>query len=204
MGLTTGILVFDDVEELDFVGPLSVFGCASRLSADDRVVLIGKTKDAVRGTNGAIFLPAFDFADAPPLDVVLVPGGRGTDTVKDDETVQGWLQGVAKDARWIASVCSGSFVLHSAGLAAGRSITTHHGMKERLRSLGANVTEAQERYVVDDPLVTSAGVSAGIDMALWLLGALKGVEFARKVQAIAEYYPRPPYSSENRVSVDRR
>lgn len=204
MALTTGILVFEDVEELDFVGPLSIFGCASRLSTGDRVVLIGKTKEPVRGTNGAIFLPAFDFAEAPALDVVIVPGGRGTDIIKDDEAVRHWLLGVAERARWIASVCSGSFVLHTAGLAAGRSITTHQGMKQRLRALGAEVVETRERYVVDGRLVTAGGVSAGIDMALWLIGELKGVEFARQVQGITEYFPEPPYQPDAALPAGER
>ncbi len=193
MSVTVGILVFDGVDELDFVGPLDVFGAASRGHDDHKVVTIGSRKTPFRGGNGLAFMAEHDFSEAPPLDVIVVPGGRGASQLVQDKPVLEWVRGAAASARWICSVCSGSFVLQAAGLTEGRCITTHSQGIEVLRSAKPGQAVATQRYVVDGNLVTSAGVSAGIDMSLWVVGQIYGEDHARTVRAMLEYYPDPPY-----------
>lgn len=193
--ITVGILVFDGVDELDFVGPLNVFSYSARANGDkDRVVLVGRHRQQLKGVNGLRFLPEFDLSEAPSLDILVVPGGWGTTALLKDHTLLEWIGRQAKAANWIASVCTGSFLLHAAGLTEGKRIATHHGMIEELRRLGAEVVDGQ-RYIVEGKMVTSAGVSAGIDMALWIVGQVDGSEHARLVQSHLEYHPEPPYRS---------
>lgn len=114
MGVTVGILVFDAVDELDFVGPLDVFSYAAEWGRHgDEVAIVAPDMGSMQGVNGLTFIPQYDFAHAPPLDVILVPGGYGTQRLAEDERVLEWLRNGAKAARWICSVCTGSFVLAS-------------------------------------------------------------------------------------------
>lgn len=189
MAITVGILVFDGVDELDFVGPLDVFGAAGWGRDDIRVVTIGSRRTPFRGVNGLSFTAAHDFADAPPLDVLVVPGGLGTETLGQDETVLDWLRRASADVRWLCSVCTGAFVLQAAGLAEGRRITTHSGATGLLRSIHSGEVVDGQRFVVDGNLVTAAGVSAGIDMALWVVGQLHGQDHRRTVASLIEYAP---------------
>jgi transcriptional regulator GlxA family with amidase domain len=196
MGITTGILIFDDFEELDAVGPWEVFTMAKMLSPEDRVVMIAATREPVRAAKGMRILPDHSFADAPALDVVLVPGGQGTRReVANPELIE-WLRKVGAQCKWVTSVCTGALLLHEAGFAKGKRVTTHWGFVEQLRKRGDVEVLEKLRYVRDGNLVTSAGVSAGIDMALWLVGQIHGVQAARQVQHFMEYDPAPPYSAE--------
>jgi transcriptional regulator GlxA family with amidase domain len=190
-----GILIFDGVEELDFVGPWEVFKSAAELN-QDTVVLLAEKDGPVTCANGLRVLPERTLAKAPPLDVILVPGGVGTRREVDNAALIGWLRDVGARCRWVTSVCTGSFLLHAAGFAQGKRVTTYWGRVEALRARG-NVTVLEGvRYVRDGNLVTSAGVSAGIDMALWLVGQLNDPAFARRVQKNIEYEPAPPYTAE--------
>ena len=193
MSVTVGILVFDGVDELDFVGPLDVFGAAGYGREDTKVVTIGRHRTPLRGGNGLRFTAEHDFSDAPPLDVVVVPGGFGTDQLVKEQPVLEWLRTVSASARWICSVCTGSFVLQAAGLAEGRRITTHSMAIDQLRSAKTGHAVEGQRYVVDGNMVTSAGVSAGIDMSLWVVGQIYGEDHARSVRSMRDYNPAPPY-----------
>ncbi len=196
MGITTGIVLFDDAEELDFVGPFEVFTMAGMERPDDRVVLIAERSDPVRCAKGMRVIPDCTFEDAPELDVILVPGGQGTRVESKNPVLLDFVRKASTGCSWITSVCTGSYVLSEAGLVSGRKITTHWAFVEELRkSTDATVLE-RVRYVRDGNVVTSAGVSAGIDMALWVLGQLTGPDYARKVQRYMEYDPAPPYSAE--------
>jgi transcriptional regulator GlxA family with amidase domain len=195
MGITTGMLIFDDAEELDFVGPWEVFTMARHVKPDDRVVTIAPTLEPVRCAKGMRVVPDHAFADAPELDVVLVPGGIGTRREVDNPVLIDWLRKAGARCSWVTSVCTGSLLLHEAGFAKGKRITTHWGFVPALRERGAEVLE-RVRYVRDGNLVTAAGVSAGIDMALWLVGQIHGVAVARQVQRAMEYDPAPPYTAE--------
>jgi transcriptional regulator GlxA family with amidase domain len=128
------------------------------------------------------------------LDVILVPGGQGTRREVDNKALLEWIAAQAKTAAWTTSVCTGAMLLTAAGPARGKRVTTHWAFIETLRARGeaAEVLE-HYRYVQDGNIVTSAGVSAGIDMALWLVGRLHDIPFARQVQRRMEYEPLPPY-----------
>jgi transcriptional regulator GlxA family with amidase domain len=196
MALTTGILVFPDAEELDFVGPYEVFTMARLGREEDRVVTIAERAEPVRCAKGLRVLPDHGFADAPPLDVLLVPGGQGTRKEVANPALIDWLRKAAVPCTWVTSVCTGTLLLHEAGLARGKRVTTHWGFVETLRQRGDIEVLEKVRFVRDGRLVTSAGVSAGIDMALWLVGQIYGVPHARHTQRLMEYDPAPPYTAE--------
>jgi transcriptional regulator GlxA family with amidase domain len=194
---TIGILLFDDAEELDFVGPWEVFTMATADLGEARVVTIAERPGPIRCAKGLRVLPDCDFAGAPELDAVLVPGGQGTRREAENPVLLDWLAKAASRCQWVASVCTGSLLLHASGLAAGRRITTHWAFVEALRGRAPDATVLERvRYVRDGNLVTAAGVSAGIDMALWLVGQIWGVERARRTQRLMEYDPAPPYQAE--------
>jgi transcriptional regulator GlxA family with amidase domain len=193
MPFTTGVLLFDDAEELDFAGPWEVFTMA-RMEGD-RVVTIAERDQPIRAAKGLRVLPDHTLADAPPLDVLVVPGGEGTRREVENPAVLDWIKSAAANCTWVTSVCTGSYVLHAAGLVADRQVTTHWGFVDQLREQG-NVTVLENvRYVRDGNVVTAAGVSAGIDMSLWVVGQLYGIPHARVVQRLMEYDPAPPYAA---------
>ncbi|MEQ8840530.1 MAG: DJ-1/PfpI family protein [Acidimicrobiales bacterium] len=201
---TYGLLVFDDAEELDFVGPWEVFTASSMLKTfdgrpADTVVLIAEALEPVRCNKGMRVLPDHTLTDHPALDVVLVPGGQGTRTEKDNPGLMAWLAGVAETATWVTSVCTGSLLLHEAGPGRGRRLATHWGFEDALEARGDCAVVRDQRWVVDDTgaggtVVTSQGVSAGIDMALWLVGQIETPAHARATQHYIQYDPAPPYA----------
>lgn len=201
---TIGLVLFDGAEELDWVGPFEVFTMAQQasngegLAARIRVLLISEDGGLAAGAKGMRAEVDASFATCPDLDVLLIPGGIGTRTEMKNEAMLDFLRRQAPGCDWVTSVCTGSAVLERAGLTRGKRITTHWGYIPTLRETAgddATVLEAV-RYVRDGNLVTSAGVSAGIDMALWLTGQLCGVDHARKTQRMMEYDPAPPYTAE--------
>lgn len=196
MAITTGIVVFEEAEELDFVGPWEVFTMAAMLNPGNRVVLIAQESRPVACAKGMRVLPDHTFADAPALDVVLVPGGLGTRREAENPVLIDWLRRVGPQCTWVTSVCTGALLLYEAGLAKGKRVTTHWGFVETLRTRPDITVLEHRRYVRDGNVVTAAGVSAGIDMALWLVGQLHGIECARNVQHWMEYDPAPPYAAE--------
>ncbi|MBT4490345.1 MAG: DJ-1/PfpI family protein [Rhodospirillaceae bacterium] len=194
---TFGILFFDGTEELDAVGPWEVFTMASKQRDDIAVVAVSEHGGTVTCGKGMRILMDHGFADAPKLDVLLVPGGQGTRTEVDNPALLHWIANVAKDCQWVTSVCTGSLLLAEAGPAAGKRITTHWAAMDLVRKRGkAGEVLEGVRYVRDGNVVTSAGVSAGIDMALWLIGEMYSPGFARSVQRNMEYDPAPPYAAE--------
>jgi transcriptional regulator GlxA family with amidase domain len=197
MGPTFGMLLFPDLEELDLIGPWEVFTSAVAAHPDGgRVVAIAEGTDPVRCNKGLQIIPDCDFASAPPIDVVLVPGGQGTRREVDNPVLIDWLRKTGESCRWVTSVCTGSLLLSAAGFTAGRTITTHWAFVETLRERAPDTTVlSNARYTCDGNLVTAAGVSAGIDMALWLVGQIWTRDHARTVQRYIEYDPAPPYSA---------
>ncbi|HSR85365.1 MAG TPA: DJ-1/PfpI family protein, partial [Streptosporangiaceae bacterium] len=129
----------------------------------------------------------------PPLDVLLVPGGQGTRRAVGNPAVIDWIKSVSDAAAWTTSVCTGALLLHEAGPARGRRVATHFGFEDALEARGDVTVVRDARYVVDGNLLTSQGVSAGIDMALWLVGRLHGRDHARAVRRYIQYEPAPPY-----------
>jgi transcriptional regulator GlxA family with amidase domain len=194
---TIGMLIFDDAEELDFVGPWEVFTMAAKIRNDIRVVTIAERAEPVRCAKGMRVVPDHTLADAPALDVVLVPGGIGTRREVNNPVLIDWLRKIAPDLRWITSVCTGALLLCEAGFARGKRVTTHWAFLEELRKRYPDVEVlGNVRYVREERLCTAAGVSAGIDLALWLTGQMWGVDTARNTQRAMEYDPAPPYAAD--------
>lgn len=140
--------------------------------------------------------------DHPRFDVLLVPGGWGArETEPTNPVLSGWIAKVAAQVDWVASVCTGAFLLHAAGPARGRRVATHWASEDTLEQLGEVTVVRDARYVVDGNLVTSQGVSAGIDMAVWLVGRLHGRDHARAVRRYIQYEPAPPYLADEPIDV---
>ncbi len=201
---TIGIVLFERAEELDWVGPFEVFTMAREVSGGQgpasaiRVVLVNEEGGVVTGAKGLRNEVDASFADAPRFDVLLIPGGIGTRREMTNPRMLEFLAEKASECEWVTSVCTGSGVLEAAGLTQGKRITTHWGYLPTLREKAGGETTVLEnvRYVRDGRLLTAAGVSAGIDMALWLVGELFGVAHARLTQKVMEYDPAPPYAAE--------
>ncbi|HWA31682.1 MAG TPA: DJ-1/PfpI family protein [Rhizomicrobium sp.] len=202
MTLKIGFLLFNDAEELDFVGPWEVVTMANEVagysdkSKPFEPLMIAKTMEPVRCRKGMRVLPDATLTTCGKLDIILIPGGQGTRTEVKNEVLLDWIAKTAPQCRWITSVCTGALLLTAAGPAKGKRVTTHWGFVDQLRARNeaAEVLE-NVRYARDGNVVTAAGVSAGIDMALWLVGQIESPEFARNVQRAMEYDPAPPYAA---------
>jgi transcriptional regulator GlxA family with amidase domain len=200
MTKTVGIVLFPDFEELDAMGPREVLGMMARITAGRwRVAIVSEDGAPVRGFLGTSIVADHSFADCPPLDVILVPGGTGTRTQVDNEKLIGFIRGAGASAEYVVSVCTGSFLLHRAGFLSGKRATTHWGSISDLKALGDVEVGEGERWVRDGNVITSAGISAGIDMSLYLVSQLTDRQTAANVQKMMEYYPQPPELAEARA-----
>ncbi len=199
MTKTIGIVLFPVFEELDVVGPYEVLGAFSALNREWRVVTIAQEGGTVKGANGLKVVADHSFDDAPPLDVILVPGGFGTREEMDNPRMLDFVRRTGSAASWVTSVCTGALILHRAGFLTGKKAITYWGAIDMLAGLG-NVEIVRDRFVHDGNVITSAGVSAGIDMALYLVSLLKDAETAVTVQKMIEYYPEPPSFDRLRMS----
>ncbi len=198
--LNVGILLYDDVEVLDFAGPFEVFsrtrltpGAESRRSEDSapfQVFTLAKTKQSIRAVGNLIVEPHYSFSDAPRIDIVVIPGGWGSRKVMQDPEILGWTQRAARTARYTSSVCTGALVLARAGLLAGRRATTHWAAYDLLESLGEGVKVIRDVRVVQGGIFSSAGVSAGIDMAFALVEEICGPSVADETAHYIEYLRR--------------
>ena len=192
---TIGIFVFDDSEELDWVGPLEVFGVWARYWPDDSVEVftLARADGPIRCVNGLQVLPDHTWATAPPFDVLVYPGGAGTRHHLSDAEIQTWLRAQAEANVLVTSVCTGSLVLAAAGLLDGRPATTHWRSVDLLSGLGKDIeVRPDDRFVDAGPVITAAGVSAGIDMALHLVARLHSTDRAAQVRRGIQYDPAPP------------
>jgi transcriptional regulator GlxA family with amidase domain len=184
------ILIFDKLTALDAVGPYEVL----RSVPGWEVRFVGPEKGPVRTDSGALGLSAdFGLDEVGEADIVLVPGGEGNRPLMEDEAVLSWLRRLDAGTKWMTSVCTGSLVLGAAGLLEGKRATCHWAFLEQLRGFGADPVGG--RYVQDGKIITAAGVSAGIDMALHLVGQEAGPEVAQAVQLGIEYDPQPPFDA---------
>jgi transcriptional regulator GlxA family with amidase domain len=184
------ILIFDKITALDAIGPYEVL----RSVPGWEVKFVGLEKGQIRTDSGALGLSAdYSLDEVTDPDVVLVPGGEGNRPLMEDEAVLAWLRSVDEGTKWTTSVCTGSLVLGAAGLLEGKRATSHWLFLEQLREFGADPVGG--RFVEDGKIVTAAGVSAGIDMALHLVGREVGPEVAQAVQLGIEYDPQPPFDA---------
>jgi len=184
------ILIFEKLTALDAIGPYEVL----RSVPDWEIKFVGPEKGPIRTDSGALGLNvdhSLDEIDA--ADVVLVPGGEGNRPLLKDEAVLSWLRRIDAASRWTTSVCTGSLVLGAAGLLEGKRATSNWLYLDRLAEFGAEAV--QGRYVEDGKLLTAAGVTAGIDMALHLVSREVGPEVAQAIQLGLEYDPQPPFDS---------
>ena len=190
-----GVLLFEDVEELDAVGPWEVLANWSlRYPADEWAVsFISADGRSVRAAKGLVLGAHHSFDDMPALDVLVHPGGGGTRLLMHDHHHLDWVRQQRATIPLLTSVCTGALVYAAAGVLAGRPATTHWASLNLLASLDPSVQVSQDQRFIDDgDVITSAGVSAGIDMALHLVGRLAGTERARDVRRSIEYDPQPP------------
>lgn len=199
MSTSFGLLLFDGVEELDFVGPWEVFTASSMLRVNDghdadTIVTIAEHGGPITCGKGLRVMADHSFDDHPELDVVLVPGGFGTRREVDNPVLIDWLARVADGCDWVTSVCTGSLLLHEAGPGRDRRLCTHWSFEDTLEARGNCTIVRDERYVIDGNVVSSQGVSAGIDMALWLTGQIHAPDHARATQRYIQYDPEPPYA----------
>jgi transcriptional regulator GlxA family with amidase domain len=193
--MNVGVALFDGAEELDWAGPWEVLAAWAEQWPDDgvHVFTLAREDRPVTCAKGLRVLPDETWETAPPLDVLVYPGGRGTRRDLEDEVVLDWIRGLAAGETVVASVCTGSLVLAAAGLLDGKPATTHWGSLEVLPTLGHDIeVRPDDRFVDNGSVLTAAGVSAGIDMALHLVARLHSAERAREVRRYIQYDPEPP------------
>jgi transcriptional regulator GlxA family with amidase domain len=200
-----GILVFADVEVLDFCGPFEVFS-VTRLDESRRreepspfeVVLVAETSEPVVATGGLRVIPDYDLASCPRLELLVVPGGWGTRKLVQNDRVIAWVRDRAGEVELAASVCTGSFVYGQAGLLDGRRATTHWQSLDRMEQTFPAIQVVRDEHVVEDEsILTSAGISAGIDLALRIVARFHGEAIARATARYMEY--RYPLENSRRV-----
>jgi transcriptional regulator GlxA family with amidase domain len=190
-----GILLFDGVEELDAVGPWEVLAAWAKYFPDDgyEVSCLSRTGGGVAAAKGLLIGVHHSFASAPPYDVLLHPGGQGTRALMRDEAHLDWVRKQRDAVPLMTSVCTGALVYAAAGLLRNRPATTHWGSLTLLAETDPTIeVRADDRYVDDGDIITSAGVSAGIDMALHLVRRLVNADRSRDVRRIIQYDPEPP------------
>jgi transcriptional regulator GlxA family with amidase domain len=189
------IAVFEGAEELDFAGPWEVLTAWHFLYPDDvEIVLVGEHAAAVTCAKGMRVIPSTTWADLGEIDVLVYPGGRGTRPQLGDDTIRSRLRALKAGGTLMTSVCTGALVYADAGLLDGRPATTYWSAFEELLPLGRDISPRPEsRFVDDGDVITAAGVSAGVDMALHLVGRLGSPDKARDVRRYIQYDPEPPY-----------
>ncbi|MBD3780775.1 MAG: DJ-1/PfpI family protein [Micrococcales bacterium] len=192
--LRVGIVVFDDAEELDVVGPFDVLtSWAAHSALRPEVVTFSADGAGVRCAKGLRLLPDTSREEAGPLHVLVHPGGQGTRRLVHDPEHLAWVRRARRDTALMTSVCTGALVYAAAGLLAGRPAATHWAAVDELARIDPSVlVDTEARYVDDGDVVTSAGVSAGIDMALHLVARLESRDAARAVRRGIQYDPQPP------------
>jgi transcriptional regulator GlxA family with amidase domain len=184
------ILLFEDFDVMDVGGPYEVL----RWLPSSRITFVATKRGPVKSEGGGLALVAeATLSDVPHPDVVLVPGGGGELRARDNPEICNWLRDAEAAGAWVVSVCTGALLLGAAGLLRGKKATTYWMAMDELATFGA--TPVQARYVFDGKLVTSAGVSAGIDMAIALAAQLRSTEVAQAIQLGIEYDPKPPFDT---------
>jgi len=190
-----GIFLFDGAEELDWAGPWEVLALWAQTWPDDgvEVFTLAREDTPVRCAKGLRVLPDFTWTTAPPMDVLVYPGGMGTRAHLGDESIRGWVMHQKERGVLMTSVCTGSLVYADSGLLRSRPATTYWGALDLLKELDDTIeVRPDDRFVDSGDIITAAGVSAGIDMALHLVARLHSIERAREVRRGIQYDPQPP------------
>lgn len=195
MTISVGILAFDHVEELDLVGPWEIFQSANLLNGSFQAELVSFDGNMVMASKG-MQIGVHQAMQLRHYDILIHPGGKGVRSCISNPAYMEMYKKMAAEATWICSVCTGALVLAHANLLIGKDCTTYYATcdeLEKTRKTGRVIRN--QRYVRDGNVLSSAGVSAGIDMSLWLIGELTTPPFAREVQQYIEYFPEPPYGN---------
>lgn len=184
-----GIVVFDSVEEMDFVGPWEMLNMWRTLAdGPENCLIVSESTEPVICAKGLSINPHVSFKECPPLDYLLIPGGQGTRVEVNNPVLLDFIANQAPNCKAILSVCTGAFVLHAAGLLSGKKATTHWASLDRLRAF-SDVEVIEKRFVQDGRIWSSAGISAGVDMMLAFIASVAGEQAAGLVQFRTEYYP---------------
>lgn len=188
---TIAFVLYPGLTLLDLVGPLQVLRGLEAIAPQFRTVVVAERVEPITSDSGVTVIPNKTFDDVPHPDVLIVPGG-GVPTIKamGNEAIRKYVRSAAETAEIVGSVCTGALILASVGLLKGRKATTHWAFHKVLESLG--VPYLRQRWVENDKFICSAGVSAGIDMGLYLVSRLTNEETARQVQLWMDYDPQPP------------
>lgn len=184
------ILIFDDVEVLDFCGPFEVFGVTGEGQPQKpfNVFTVAEAKEAISARNGLSVNPTYTLTDCPEIDILLIPGGIGTRREMHNEPLLDWIRERAEKVELVLSVCTGALLLAQAGLLDGLSATTHHGAFDLLEEVAPMTRICRgERFVDNGRVITSAGISAGIDMSLHVVRRLLGDDVVRETVRYMEY-----------------
>lgn len=187
-----GILLFNEVEVLDFAGPFEVFSITTYSKSSEkpfRVHTVAQTKDLIKARNGLKIKPDYDFYDAPQFDILIIPGGYGAEEIEiHNPKVINWIKNNSNNVNIMASVCTGAFLLAEAGLLDGKQATTHWMDIDRFETKYTNVNVQRNVKFVDEfPIITSGGISAGINMSFYIIKKLLGEEIANATAKRMEY-----------------
>ncbi|EGO63741.1 DJ-1/PfpI family protein [Acetonema longum] len=184
--ITIGILIFPQVEELDFVGPFEVLSYVNKIKPDStNVILVAETIEPIRAFNGMRILPDVTLTDCPSLDIILTPGGKGRLAAMKSVAIKHFIQEQMKTVKYVASVCTGAFLLAEAGLLTGKKATTYHTTFRELESYSVQVVSS--KVVQDGNIITSGGVSSGLELGFYLLKELFGLNVSQEVARKIEY-----------------
>ncbi|WP_333803551.1 DJ-1/PfpI family protein [Sulfurospirillum sp.] len=184
--ITIGIVIFPQVEELDFVGPFEVLSYINKVQSNStKVLLIAPSLDPVQAFNGLRILPDVTLHDCPHLDILLFPGGKGRTQWMKEPSIQNFIHKQHENVTYLASVCTGAFFLAEAGVLMGKEATTYHSAFDELSRYGVNVVSS--KVVQDGKIITAGGVSSGIELGFYLLRELFGVKIAQEVAQKIEY-----------------
>jgi transcriptional regulator GlxA family with amidase domain len=193
--LRLAVAVFEGAEELDFAGPWEVLSMWQvRHPEEVEVFLVGESAESITCAKGMRVIPGTTWDEVGDVDVLVYPGGYGTRAQLENEAVLTRLRGLKHGGTLMASVCTGALVFGAAGLLDGQPATTYWDAFDELAALGRDITpQPDERFVDNGEVITAAGVSAGIDMALHLVGRLESPDRAREIRRYIQYDPEPPY-----------
>ncbi len=183
------ILLFDEAEELDFAGPLEVFAAASELHEETpfEVYTVAEHTRAIRAHNGLRVLPEYSFSNCPAPDILVVSGGYGARSAMHHAAVVEWVKARAQQAEQVLGICTGAFILASAGLLDGLEVTTHHELLDHLEEIAPKATVGEQRVVDGGKILTSGGIAPGIDLSLHVVSKLLGEAHAQRTARYIGY-----------------
>ena len=183
-----GILIFPQVEEMDFVGPFEVLSYSNKIQPDStQVFLIAENLDIVQAFNGMKIIPEYSFDTCPDLDILVLPGGKGRFEAMHNPQIKEFILKQAAHAKYMTSVCTGAFILAAAGLLNGKQATTYHTALEELAAYSVKIVH-DKKVVQDHNIITAAGVTSGLELGFYLLKILFSNDLAKEVAKKIEYH----------------